>query len=123
MARREADNLIARLRRMSEEGVASFVDEVMSNQGLRKRLGRAGERLLANKQAFDRNIESLLDFVSVPSKRDIRELKARLDHLSSALVNLSMKVDRMLASKEKGGAKPAPRRRPRPRPEGPPSET
>jgi polyhydroxyalkanoate synthesis regulator phasin len=106
MARREAENLIAKLRQMSEEGAASFFSEVMANEGLRRRLGRAGERFLANKQSFDRNIETILDFVNIPSKRDVRELKARLDHLNSQLVNLSMKLDRMLAQREGPPAKP-----------------
>ena len=97
MARREAENLIARLRQMSEEGAASFFSELMANERLRKRLGQAGEQFLNNKQSFDRNVETVLDFVNIPSKRDVRELKARLDHLNGQIVNLSMKIDRMLA--------------------------
>src|SRR5260370_16604789 len=97
MARREAENLISKLRQMSEEGAASFFSEVMANEGLRRRLGRAGERFLANKQSFDRNIETILDFVNIPSKRDVRELKARLDHLNSQPANLSLNLYRILA--------------------------
>src|SRR5260370_36578150 len=97
MARREAENLISKLRQMSEEGAASFFSEVMANEGLRRRLGRAGERFLANKQSFDRNIETILDFVNIPSKRDVRELKARLDHLQTPLVDLSTQVHRIAA--------------------------
>src|SRR5260370_7087442 len=92
MARREAENLISKLRQMSEEGAASFFSEVMANEGLRRRLGRAGERFLANKQSFDRNIETILDFVNIPSKRDVRELKARLHHLNSQPVHLTIKL-------------------------------
>src|SRR5712691_2127347 len=101
MARREAENLIAKLRQMSEEGAASFFSEGMANEGLRRRLGRAGERFLANKQSFDRNIETILDFVNIPSKRDVRELKARLDHLNGQILNLSLKLDRLVAKTEK----------------------
>jgi hypothetical protein len=97
MARGEAENLLERLRHMSEEGISSFLNELMANEAWRKRLGRAGERFLANKQSFDRNVETVLDFVNIPSKRDVRELKARLDHLNGQLVNLSMKIDRILA--------------------------
>src|ERR1700756_2117484 len=97
MARGEAENLIERLRHMSEEGISSFLNELMANEAWRRRLGRAGERFLANKQNFDRNVETVLDFVNIPSKRDVRELKARLDHLSGQLVNLGMKIDRLLA--------------------------
>lgn len=113
MARGEAESLIAKLRQMSEEGATSFFKEIMANENLRRRLGRAGQRLLSNKQSFDRNVETLLDFVNVPSKRDVRELKARLDHLNGQLVNLSMKIDRMLERGEETGAGSAshPRRR------------
>ena len=100
MARREVEGLISKLRQLSEEGATSFFSEVMASERLRKRLGRAGERFLSNKQNFDHNVESILDFVNIPSKRDVRDLKSRLDTLSTQLVNLSMKVDRMLAQKE-----------------------
>jgi polyhydroxyalkanoate synthesis regulator phasin len=115
MGRGEAESLLHRLRQMSEEGVASFLNELMANQAWRRRLGRAGERLLANKQSFDRNVETVLDFVNLPSKRDIRELKSRLDHLNGQLVTLSMKIDRLLAESgprpEQKAASPRPRRK------------
>ena len=91
MARREAETLIAKLRQMSEEGLSSFFSEVMANEGLRRRFGRAGENFLSNKRSFDRNVESILDFVNLPSKRDFRELKARLDHLNGQLTNLNIR--------------------------------
>jgi hypothetical protein len=100
MARRDAESIISKLRQVGEEGLGSVMGELMANQRMRKGLGRAGERLMANKHVFDRNVETVLDFVNIPSKRDVRELKARLDTLSSQLVNLSMKIDRMLAAGE-----------------------
>ncbi len=96
MARKEARTLIDRLRALSEDGISSFFSEVMASDSLRRQLGRAGERLTANKHVFDRNVETVLDFVNIPSKRDIRELKSRIDHLNSQFANLSMKVDRLL---------------------------
>src|ERR1700691_2056775 len=107
MARRDAERIISKLRQVSEEGLRSVMGELMANERMRKGLGRAGERLMANKGAFDRNVETVLDFVNIPSKRDIRELKSRLDTLSSQLVNLSMKIDRMLAAGEKPAPRPA----------------
>ena len=102
MAQRDADNLISKLRAMGEEGISSFFSEVMSNDRLRGRLGNAGERFMANKQNFDRNVETVLDFVNIPTKKDVRDLKQRLDHLSSQLLNLNIKLDRILAE---GGEK------------------
>jgi hypothetical protein len=108
MARRDVENLLTKLRQLGEDGASSFFSEVMASERLRKGLGRASERFMSNKQSFDRNVESLLDFVNIPSKRDVRELKSRLDTLSTQLVNLSMKIDRMLAEGEgKPKSKPA----------------
>ncbi|HWN56491.1 MAG TPA: hypothetical protein VNO74_00250, partial [Methylomirabilota bacterium] len=73
-----------------------------------------GERFMANKQSFDRNVEQMLDFVNIPSKRDVRDLKARLDHLSSQLLNLSIKLDRVLDHEEPAKSKPAIRRAKKP---------
>jgi len=110
MAQRDAENLISKLRAMGEEGLSTFFNEVMSNDRLRGRFGRAGERFMANKQAFDRNVETVLDFVNIPTKKDVRDLKQRLDHLSSQLLNLNIKLDRILAE---GGEKKLASLRPR----------
>ena len=108
MTRRDSDNLFEKLKQMSEEAAGGFFSEILSNEKMRSSLGRAGQRFMANKQSFDRNVEQLLDFVNIPSKRDVRDLKTRLDHLSSQLLNLSIKLDRILEHGE--GAKPGIRR-------------
>jgi len=109
MARGDAEKLVSMLRRMSEEGVATFFSEAMSNDALRRALGRAGERFIDNKGRFDRSVETLLDFVNIPSKRDIRELKARLDHLNGQLLNLNIKLDRVMSESARA-ARPRPSR-------------
>ncbi|MGD0119536.1 MAG: hypothetical protein ABSD30_15830 [Candidatus Binatus sp.] len=116
MARRDDDNLMNKLRQMSEEGITGFFNEIMSNDRMRSSFGKAGERFMANKQSFDRNVEQMLDFVNIPSKRDVRDLKARLDHLSSQLLNLSIKLDRLLDhdDDEPAKSKPASKRAKKP---------
>jgi len=98
MATDDAESLFSKLKQMSEEGLTGFFAEAMSNERARRALGRAGERFMANKKTFDRNMETFLDFVNIPSKRDVRELKSRLDHLNGQLLNLSIKLDRMLVT-------------------------
>src|SRR5258708_12388029 len=97
MARRDAESIISKLRQVSEEGLGSVMGELMANERMRKGLGRAGERLMANKHVFDRNVETVLDFVNIPSKRDVRELKSPLATLSRHLLTLRIKLDRILA--------------------------
>lgn len=114
MAQRDAENLISKLRQMGEEGISSFFNEVMGNARLRGGLGRAGERFMANKQAFDRNVETFLDFANIPTKKDVRDIKTRIDHLSSQLLNLQIKLDRLLAEgreRKPSASKPRPRKK------------
>ena len=101
----QRDDLISKLRAMGEEGISSFFSEVMSNDRLRSGFGKAGQRFMENKSTFDRNVETVLDFVNIPTKKDVRDLKQRLDHLSSQLLNLNIKLDRILA--EGGEKKPS----------------
>ncbi len=116
MARSDYENLFGKIRSLSEEGLASLFNEVMSNDKMRKSLGRAGSRFMENKHTFDRNIEQFLEFFNVPSRRDVRDLKARLDHLSSQLLNLSIKVDRLTEhERDSAPTKPAPAAPKRPR--------
>jgi hypothetical protein len=109
----DAESLFAKLRQMSEEGLAAFFSDVMANDATRKALGKAGERFMANKERFDRNVESLLGFVNLPSMRDVRELKSRLDHLGGQVMNLNMKLDRLLAGKKRSPRARHPARRAR----------
>jgi polyhydroxyalkanoate synthesis regulator phasin len=112
----DPESLFAKLKQMSEEGLTAFFNDVMSNERARRALGRAGETFLHNKRTFDRNMEALLDFVSIPSKRDVRELKARLDHLNGQLLNLSIKLDRLLATPAPKPRAPRARKHAEPKP-------
>jgi polyhydroxyalkanoate synthesis regulator phasin len=96
MARTTNDTFASRLRRLSEEALSTLFDEFKTNRGLRRRFEHAGERLRDNRGLFDRNLEILLDLANLPSKRDIRELRDRVEHLTGQVVNLNLKLDRLL---------------------------
>jgi polyhydroxyalkanoate synthesis regulator phasin len=96
MARRVTDTLISRLRQLSEDAVSTIFDEFKTNRGLRRGLERASERFKANKGVLDRNVELLLDLANLPSKRDFRELRERVERLTGQVVNLNLKLDRLL---------------------------
>jgi polyhydroxyalkanoate synthesis regulator phasin len=96
MARRDTDTLVSRLRRLSEDALSTVFDEFKTNRGLRRGFERAGERLKENKGMLDRNFELLLDLANLPSKRDLRELRERVERLTAHVVNLNLKLDRLL---------------------------
>lgn len=96
MARRDTDTFVSRLRRLSEDALSTLLDEFKTNRGLRRSFEHAGEQLKENRGVFDRNLELLLDLANLPSKRDFRELRDRVEHLTGQVVNLNLKLDRLL---------------------------
>jgi hypothetical protein len=112
MAARQTSGLGSKLRQMSGEGLSSLVREWTSNEAVRRRLRIAARRLRENRTALGEGLESLMELANLPSKRDIRELNRRLDHLNSQLVNLGLKVDRALGGRKSRpsakAAQPAP---------------
>ncbi len=108
MSSEEFEGLIARLRQLGSEGLSNVVGDLLANDSARRAVGRAGEAFMANKGRFDKSVDNTLDLLNLPSKRDVRELKARIDHLSGQILNLNMKLDRLLAA---AGASTPTRRR------------
>ena len=51
-------------------------------------------------------MQTLLALLNIPSRADIRKLQSKIESLQGSLVNLNLKVDRLLAER-------APRRRTR----------
>src|SRR5260370_9509924 len=85
----DSDNLMNRLRQMSEEGITGFFNEIMSNDRMRSSFGKAGERFMANKQSFDRNVDHVLAFVNIPPQPPPRALNPPPHHLTSHLLTLT----------------------------------
>ncbi len=49
------------------------------------------------KATFDRAMQAVLGFFNLPSKTDYNRLLAKVEVLQGSLVNLNLKVDRLLA--------------------------
>jgi hypothetical protein len=54
------------------------------------------QKALATKGRVDRNVETVLGLLNLPSRGDLQRLQTKLDVLQGTLTNLSMKVDRLL---------------------------
>jgi hypothetical protein len=68
---------------------------------------------LETKGRIDRNVQTVLQLLNLPTRADLTRLHTKLDVIQGSLVNLSLKVDRLLAEREQNGRRP-PRKRPYP---------
>jgi hypothetical protein len=55
------------------------------------------QKALETKGRVDRNIQTILALLNLPSRADVSKLLTKIEALQGSLVNLNLKVDRLLA--------------------------
>lgn len=83
-----------------------FAEELLSNPKMAEAFSAALQRAMQTKGQVDRNMQMLLGMLNVPSKADYNKLLAKIEALQGSLVNLNIKLDRVLAERDR------PKRRP-----------
>lgn len=106
-ARAEAQNMIARLFERGEEVVGVFLEELLGNRNVRDQLGKTVGRAAGAKKRVDQNMQALLSLLNVPSRADYQRLLTKIEGLQGSMVNLNMKLDRLIAAQQQP-AKPQP---------------
>jgi len=96
-ARIEARSVLSGLFERGEEVVNVFLEELGKNPSVREQLGKTVERAVDAKRRVDRTTQTVLSALNVPSRADYNRLLAKIESLQGSLVNLSMKMDRLLA--------------------------
>lgn len=107
-ARIEARSVLSGLYERGEEVVSVFLEELARNPRVRDQLGKTVERAVDAKRRVDKNMQTVLSVLNVPSRADYNRVLAKIDVLQGSLTNLSMKVDRLLAQQHDAARHPAP---------------
>ncbi len=114
--RDDARNTISRLYERGEEAVGVFMEELLGNKRVADQLGKTLTRAADAKKRVDKNMQTVLSLLNVPSRADYHRLQTKLEALQGSIVNISMKLDRLLAAEhehakhdhaEHGHGKPA----------------
>ena len=95
-----------------------MAEELLANPAFTGAVTAAVEKAMETKGRLDRNMETVLGLLNLPSRGDLTRLQTKLDVLHGSLVNLNIKVDRLLASRNGDeshrGDGPLPTDRPKP---------
>jgi polyhydroxyalkanoate synthesis regulator phasin len=116
--RSQAQSMLTNLVDRGEEVFSVFVEELGKNPKVRAQLGKTLERAVDAKRAVDKNMQTVLSLLNVPSRADFQRVMTKIEALQGSVVNLSIKVDRLVATQETKAhhAAPAPaHHRPKPR--------
>jgi cell division ATPase FtsA len=115
MARSEAERgIFQRIVRMGEGQMKGLLEELMSSPRFAEVIGKTLQQAMATKGTVDRNMQTILGLLNLPSKADYKKLSTKIEALQGSLVNLNIKLDRILA--QQNDAKNA-KRSPKPKPD------
>jgi hypothetical protein len=98
---REERSLFEKLYEAGGEGFTRFLTELLSNPTVATVAKKALRNAAATKGTLDRGVDSFLLLFNLPSKDDYNKLLAKLETVQGSLVNVSMKLDRLLAEQRK----------------------
>lgn len=94
-----------------EETIGHVLHDLLGRPGVSDGLAKMAKGAVQTKGRVDKNVETLLHLLNLPSRADYQKLLVKIEHLQGSLVNLNMKLDRALAQ---------PGRKSRPHPTKPP---
>ena len=113
MARRDT-TLLSWIVEMGETRLLQFAEELLANPKMAEAFSSALHSAAKTKGQVDRNMQMVLGLLNLPSKADYNRLLSKIEALQGSLVNLNIKVDRLLAERDR--PKPPRRRPPKPEP-------
>jgi hypothetical protein len=105
-------------RLFDSQRVTRLAEQLLASPRFAQAVALAVQKGLETKGHIDRNLETLLGLLNLPSRADVKRLSTKLDAIQGSLVNLNLKLDRLL---ERRSPRRRRARRPRP-PEPPPGE-
>lgn len=112
----EDPDILRRLYGLGEEALGRLAEELLSNPRVAEAFSHALRKAFETKGKMDRNMQTVLALLNLPSRADMSRIVTKLEALQGSLVNLNLKVDRLLATN------PPRRRRPSRKKSSPPSD-
>jgi hypothetical protein len=101
----DPQNVLQWLVERGEETVGQLLEDVLGRPGVSDGLAKVVKRAAQTKGRVDKNVETMLHLLNLPSRADYHKLLVKIEHLQGSLVNLNMKVDRLLAAQQKSSPK------------------
>lgn len=112
--RKQPDSLWQRLVGAGEDRLGQFAEEILSSPHVTEALAGALRRAAQTKGQVDRNMQALLSALNLPTRGDLARVVNKVEALQGSLVNINIKLDRLLAERE-AAKRTAPPRAPKAR--------
>ncbi len=111
--RKQPESLWQRIVGAGEERLGQFAEEILSSPHVTDALAAALRRAARTKGQVDKNMQLLLSALNLPTRADLTKIMNKIEALQGSLVNVNIKLDRLMA--ERQAPKRSTPRPPRPR--------
>ena len=91
--------IVRRLCSLGGEAFGTLAASLFVSPRFTEAFGRAVQAALDAKGRVDRNVQTVLGLLNLPSRADLARIATKLEAIQGSLVNLNLKVDRLLATK------------------------
>jgi len=91
-------HILRRLLGLGEERLGRLAEELLSNPRVAETFSTALQKAFEAKGRVDRNMQTVLGLLNLPSRADMIRLLTKLEAIQGSLVNLHVKVDRLLST-------------------------
>jgi hypothetical protein len=98
---KQPQNVIEWLVEQGGATVGQVFEELLSRPSVSDGVAKMIHRAAKTKGRVDKNVETVLHLLNLPSRADYDKLRLKIEHLQGSLVNLNMKLDRLLAGQER----------------------
>ena len=98
---KEEQTIFDKLYEAGEEGMARFAKEALSYPTVSEFVKHALRNASSTKGKIDKSMDTVLALLNLPSKEDYNRLLAKVETVQGSLVNLNIKLDRLLAEQKK----------------------
>jgi len=96
----DRSNIFQWLFELGEEALGNLAHDLLHGRGFPDGLLKVIDEAAKTRGRMDKNVEALLHLLSLPSRSDYNKLVSKVERLQGSLVNLSMKLDRLLAAQQ-----------------------
>jgi hypothetical protein len=101
MAARRDGSILSWIVGAGETRLAQLAEELLANPTMAETFSAALHRAARTKGQVDRNMQMLLGLLNMPSKADYNRLLSKIEAIQGSLVNLNLKLDRLIAERER----------------------
>ena len=84
---------------LSKARLQELAEELLANPRFAQMFMSAVQAGIETKGHSDRNMQTVLGLLNLPSRADINKLATKLEVLQGSLTNLNLKVDKLLADR------------------------